>query len=454
MGAGAGPGGCFGRSPAQAPESPRPMPPAMLTQEDLRISTLGPRRRLSPLRHLHEGPRSFVPDDRRVMYHIEYCHDEVINPLGFEKAGPREQLYFDPAECRAAIVTCGGLCPGLNNVIRNLYYKLHSDYGVPSILGIRDGYLGLNPELGEPPIELTDQMVTQIHHQGGTILGTSRGPQDPAVMVDYLQELGVNLFFPIGGDGTQKGAHLIAQEVERRGAKIAVVGVPKTIDNDIKFCYRSFGFVSAASEAEVVIDRAHVEAKSTPRGVGLVKLMGREAGFIAAAATIASGEVNFALIPEVPFTLEELLPKLERRLDARGHAVIVVAEGAGQDLLEHEQGLDKSGNRRLGDIGHFLKHAITDHFKELGKPASVKYLDPSYHIRSVTANAADSLLCEMFARCAVHAAMAGKTDLFIGLWNNRPVHVPLKVSVGQVKRMEPQRDLWSAVLATTGQEKW
>ncbi|TWT73807.1 6-phosphofructokinase [Posidoniimonas polymericola] len=426
----------------------------MLTQEDLRITSLGPRKLLSPLRHLREGPRSFVPDDRRVMYHIEYCGDEIVNPLGFEKAGPREQLYFDPAECRAAIVTCGGLCPGLNNIIRNLYYKLHGDYGVPTILGIRNGYLGLNPELGREPFPLTDSVVEQIHHQGGTILGTSRGPQDARVMVDYLESLGVNLFFPIGGDGTQKGAHLIAQEIERRGLKIAVVGVPKTIDNDIKFCYRSFGYLSAVSEAETVIDRAHVEAKSTPRGVGLVKLMGREAGFIAAAATIASGEVNFTLIPEAPFSLDELLPAIGRRLDKRDHAVIVVAEGAGQDLIDHEQGRDKSGNRKLGDIGPFLKQAITDHFNEVGKPAAVKYFDPSYYIRSVQANAADSLLCEMFARCAAHAALAGKTDLFIGLWNNRPVHVPLRVSVGQVKRMEPARDLWSAVLATTGQEKW
>jgi 6-phosphofructokinase 1 len=430
----------------------------MLTQEDLRITTLGPCKVESPLSMLHHGPQRsplrFVPEGRQVLYNVEVDEGQPLDPLAFEKAGPRQNIYFDPAQTRAAIVTCGGLCPGLNNVIRNLYYKLHVDYGVPEVLGIRNGYAGLNPAVGQPPVQLSPAMVEQIHHQGGTILGTSRGAQETGVMVDFLQELGVNLFFPIGGDGTQKGAHAIAQEVARRGAKIAVVGVPKTIDNDIKFCYRSFGYLSAVSEAEVVIDRAHVEAKSVPRGVGLVKLMGREAGFIAAAATLASGEVNFTLIPEVEFGLDDFLQKLDSRLDARDHAVVVVAEGAGQHLLPDDNGRDKSGNRKLGDIGPFLKSQIETHFAATGKPTTVKYFDPSYYIRSVQANAGDSLLCEQLARCTAHAGMAGKTDLFVGLWNNRPVHVPLPASVGQVKRMEPTSDLWAAVLATTDQDNW
>ncbi len=426
----------------------------MLSQEDLKITTLGPCRFKSPLSSPQHGPRRYVPEGRRVLFNVEVDPDQPLDPLGFEMAGARERLYFDPARTRAAIVTCGGLCPGINNVIRNLYYNLHGDYGVPEVLGIRHGYAGLNPQVGPPPVQLSPAMVEQIHHQGGTILGTSRGAQETGVMVDYLQQLGVDLLFPIGGDGTQRGAHALAQEVARRGARIAVVGVPKTIDNDIKYCYRSFGYLSAVAEAEVVIDRAHIEAKSHPRGVGLVKLMGREAGFIAAAATLASGEVNFTLIPEVEVDLDDFLGKLGRRLDARDHAVVVVAEGAGQHLLPDDNGRDKSGNRKLGDIGPFLKSQIESHFATTGKPASVKYFDPSYHIRSVQANAADSLLCEQLARCAAHAGMAGKTDLFVGLWNNRPVHVPLTVSAGQVKRLEPTSELWSAVLATTDQDSW
>ncbi|MEM8864737.1 MAG: ATP-dependent 6-phosphofructokinase [Planctomycetota bacterium] len=429
----------------------------MLTQDDLTISTLGERQIPSPLAGIHSGPRRFVEDDRRVLHTIDYVQGALPATLGFEKAGPREQLFFDPAESRAAIVTCGGLCPGLNNVIRNLFYTLHDGYGVPQVFGIRNGYQGLNPEVGKEPFDLRHRDVESIHLHGGTMLGTSRGPQDPRVMVDFLQSLGVNLLFTLGGDGTQRGAHAIAEEVARREAKIAVVGIPKTIDNDIKYCYRTFGFLTAVAEAERVIDRAHIEAVSVDRGVGLVKLMGREAGFIAAAATIASGDVNFTLIPEEPLKLEGeggFLPRLARRLDARGHAVVVVAEGAGQELFA-ELGVDKSGNKRLGDIGPLLKEKVTDYFaQEDRQPASVKYFDPSYYIRSAPANAADSLLTEQLSRQACHAALAGKTDMMVSLWHNQTVHVPLSLSTGAVKRLDLDRDLWAAVLATTGQEKW
>ncbi|MGI9456820.1 MAG: ATP-dependent 6-phosphofructokinase [Aeoliella sp.] len=429
----------------------------MLTQSDLQIPTLGAARFDSPL--LASGVTTqFTRDDRRVLYEIAYCEGDNVEELGFEKAGAREQVFFDPAKTKAAIVTCGGLCPGLNNVVRNLYYQLHSGYGVPEVLGIRYGYQGLNSAEGLPPIELTSKIVADIHHQGGTILGTSRGPQEPSVVVDFLESEEIDLLFCIGGDGTQKGAHAIAKEIARRGGKISVIGIPKTIDNDIRYSYRSFGFLTAVAEAEKVIDRAHVEAKSVANGIGLVKLMGREAGFIAAAATIASGEVNFTLIPEVPFDLDGengLLAKLERRLLASGHAVVVVAEGAGQHLVaEDSHACDSSGNRKLHDIGPLLKQRITEHFRGGKLPASVKYFDPSYHIRSVPAGAADSLLCEQLARQAVHAGMAGKTDLFVGLWQNHTVHVPLALSTGQVKRLEPDGQLWSAVLAITGQEKW
>lgn len=422
-----------------------------MTQDDLRVTTLGETKVVSPLAH-----RRFTPDNARLLVDIDLEAGDRPKALAFEKAGPRENVYFDPAKSKAAIVTCGGLCPGLNNVIRHLYYTLHSAYGVPTVLGMRHGYLGLTPEGPLPPLELTDDWVESIHHVGGTMLGTSRGPQDPAVMVRFLADHGVNLLFPIGGDGTQRGAHEIAKEAQRQGVDLAVVGIPKTIDNDIQYCFQTFGFLSAVAEAERVIDRAHVEAKSVPRGVGLVKLMGREAGFIAAASTIASGEVNFCLIPEEPLELEGekgFLAKLDRRLDRRNHAVVVVAEGAGQSLIEglDTTARDKSGNRKLGDIGVVLKEQLTEHFATIGKPIGMKYFDPSYYIRSVAANAADSLLTERFARHAAHAAIAGKTDLFVGYWNGRIVHVPLGVSVGKKRHMEPDSELWSAVLAITGQ---
>jgi 6-phosphofructokinase 1 len=433
----------------------------MITQAELAVRRLGEPRYQSPLPMSTvsgDGVGDFVGDDARVLYQICLKAGQVPSNLSFEAAGARDRLFFDPPRTRAAIVTCGGLCPGINNVIRTLFFELTANYGIREVLGIRFGYQGLNPEGGKPPLVLTADMVEGIHHLGGTILGTSRGPQEPSVMVDSLQRANVDILFCVGGDGTQRGTHDIACEIERRKLPIAVVGVPKTIDNDIKFCTQTFGFATAVAEADIVIDRAHTEANGVFNGVGLVKLMGREAGYIAASATIASGHVNFTLIPELPCQLDGtggLLAKLERRLAARGHAVIVVAEGAGQDLIpEHEEAYDASGNRVLGDIGTFLKRQITDHFKTRNLPVSVRYFDPSYSIRSCPANTTDSLLCERLARNAAHAAMAGKTDVLIGLWHEEFVHVPLAAAAGQHKHLSTEDECWTTVLAMTGQEKW
>jgi len=432
-----------------------------LQPEQLEVSTLGPCRHKSPLvRSLQtgEGIGTFVPDDMRVLYEPRFRLGEEIPTLSFQRAGARASLFFDPAQTRAAIVTCGGLCPGINNVIRSLVLELTYNYGIANLLGIRYGFQGLNAAEGHSPIELTTERVEGIQHQGGTMLGSSRGHQDPKTTVDFLVDQKIDLLFCIGGDGTQRGAHQMASEIARRKRPIAIVGIPKTIDNDIKFCFRTFGFYSAVAEAEKVIDRAHVEAKGVLNGIGLVKLMGRQAGFIAAAASLASGEANFVLIPEVPFELtgsRGFLSALERRLTAREHAVVVVAEGAGQHLLsEHPEDCDASGNRKLADIGLFLKQKIVEHFDAKKMPAKVKYLDPSYHIRSAAANAADSLLCEQLARSAAHAGMAGKTDLLIGLWHNHLIHVPLEVSTGVKKQLSTEGELWTSVLALTGQERW
>jgi 6-phosphofructokinase 1 len=432
----------------------------MFEQSQLDVATLGPRRVRSPLKlgtRPGDAVGDFTPDESCMSLEPRFLAGELPSPLGLERAGPREHLYFDPAISKAAIVTCGGLCPGINNVIRTAVFELIHNYGVPEVLGIRYGFEGLNPAVGRPPIRLTCEMVENIHYHGGTILGTSRGPQEARHTVDFLVNQGVNVLLCIGGDGTQRGAHAIAAEVAKRGLSLAVVGVPKTIDNDIKFCFTTFGFATAVGEAETVIDRAHVEAKAVFNGVGLVKLMGREAGFITAAATLASGEANFCLIPELPLELDGprgFLAKLKRRLEAREHAVVVVAEGAGQQLLEKGEAFDASGNRRLGDIGYFLKDRIESYFKAEKTPVNVKYFDPSYLIRSLPAAAVDSLLCERFARAAVHAAMAGKTDLLIGLWHNHLVHVPLEISTGAKKQVDPESELWTSVLALTGQEKW
>lgn len=431
------------------------------TQEQLVVTRLGEARLVSPL-PLSTTPGDnigdFVDDDLRALYNPRIILGEKPSDLCFELAGARREIFFTPQDTTAAIVTCGGLCPGLNNVIRSLVLELLMNYGIRNVLGIRYGYHGLNPKVGRPPFELTKELVDEIHHKGGTILGTSRGPQEHKESVDFLVDRGVNILFCVGGDGTQRGAHQIASEIARRKLPISVIGIPKTIDNDIKYCYRTFGFATAVSEAEKVIDRAHVEAKSVLNGVGLVKLMGRHAGFITAAATLASGEANFALIPEVPMQLHGehgLLAALDRRLKAREHAVVVIAEGAGQHWLDEcPDEFDASGNLRLRDVGPFLAHAIKAYSNKVGNPANVKYFDPSYHIRSVHADATDSLLCERLARAAAHAGMAGKTDMLVGLWHNQLIDVPLAVSCDAKKQLSPEGELWMALQALTRQERW
>jgi 6-phosphofructokinase 1 len=364
-------------------------------------------------------------------------------------------LFFNPRQTRAGIVTCGGLCPGLNDVIRSLYLELHHAYGVKEVLGFRWGYQGLDPKRGGEPLLLTPALVSGIHKEGGTILGTSRGPVDVRRAVQYLMRRRVHLLFTIGGDGTQRGGRDLFEEARRRGYPLAVVGIPKTIDNDVPFVSRSFGFLTAIAEAAKVLHRAHTEARSVQNGVAVVKLMGRHAGFLAGGATLASQDVSFALIPEVPFQLEGkrgFLSALQRRIEKSGHAVVAVAEGAGQELLENSKmERDASGNLKLRDIGLFLRERIEEWFKARKIPIVMRYFDPSYIVRSSPANAEDSMLCDLFARNAVHAAMAGKTGLVIGYLHERLIHVPIELLATQKKRVDLDSPAWTAVLATTGQ---
>jgi 6-phosphofructokinase 1 len=429
----------------------------MTMAKQVEINRLGPAQIKSPLSlstAIGDGIGNFVPDLARVRLQAEIGTGMDDPDLLLEKAGPREKIFFDPPKTRAAIVTCGGLCPGLNNVIRSAVLELHHNYGVSQILGIRYGYQGLNPAVANPPISLTPDFVEDIHKDGGTVLGSSRGPQPIPVIADYLQSEAVDILLCVGGDGTQRGAHEIACELRKRKLPISVVGIPKTIDNDIRYVRRSFGFVTAIEEAKKVLDCAHNESKGVPYGIGLVKVMGRDSGFIAAVATLASQEVNFCLVPEVPTRLDGprgFLSVLKARMIARRHAVIVVAEGAGQDLLPAANEVDASGNRRHQDIGLFLKNRIESYFEAEGPKVSVKYIDPSYIIRSVPAGSDDSLLCDQYARHAVHAAMAGKTDALIGFWNACFMHVPIAMAVESKNLVSPESDLWNGVIAATGQ---
>jgi 6-phosphofructokinase 1 len=419
---------------------------------DTRIKTLGPAEVDSPLTYCH-----FIQDDALVpirLFAEDLDEGDKDCDVLFEPAGPRQRIFFDSTKVKAAIVTCGGLCPGINDVIRAIVMEAHHNYNMAATLGIRFGLQGFIPKYGHEIVELTPRNVANIHEFGGTVLGSSRGPQQPEDVVDALERSNIGALFVIGGDGTLKAAQKIHEEVARRGAKISVIGVPKTIDNDINLVTQSFGFDTAVEKATEAIRCAHTEAVGAKGGIGLVKLMGRESGFIAAQATLALKEVNYVLVPEDTFQLtgeHGLLPALEERLKSRRHAVIVAAEGAGQHLLQQSGQTDASGNLVLGDISTLLCREISAYFKERGQPATIKYIDPSYIIRSVPANSNDRVYCGFLGQFAVHAAMAGKTGMVVSKVYGRYVHLPLDMVTRRRKKLDMASDYWRAVLESTGQ---
>ena len=422
---------------------------------ETKIESLGTPKILSPLKY-----KSFVSDDQRILYDAslenfnKYLKDKE-EPLSFEIAGPRERIYFEPQKLKCAIVTCGGLCPGINNVIRAIVLELYFMYGVKNILGVKYGYQGLIPSFNHELMELNPEVVSNINEIGGSILRSSRGIYDISDIVDSLERLNINILFTIGGDGTLRGALKITEETLKRGYKCAVIGIPKTIDNDINLVAKSFGFQTAVEAASHAITSAHTEAIGAPNGIGLVKLMGRHSGFIAANSTLSLREVNFVLIPEMDFDLEGengFLNVLKKRILERQHAVIVVAEGAGQKFFNpSELGKDKSGNQKLGAIGNFLKEKINTYFKKEKISINLKYIDPSYMIRSIPANSNDSIFCGFLGQNAVHAGMAGKTGMIVGIWNNVNINIPIKSAIKKRKQVNLDDKLWLSVLESTGQ---
>jgi 6-phosphofructokinase 1 len=428
---------------------------------DFTVNNLGERKMPSPIalsRISGDFLANYVSDQDFVRYSVDAKvgpQPELKASQLLEKAGPREMIYFTPSRVHAGIVSCGGLCPGINDVIRSIVRCLWQRYGVRRITGIPFGFRGFLPDYNYQPIPLDPDVVDDIHKIGGTMLGTSRGGGERvSEIVDAIEQFNINALFTIGGDGTQKGTLAIAQEIERRKLKISVVGIPKTIDNDIFLIQKTFGFETAVELAAQAVTAAHTEAHSSINGIGLVKLMGRESGFIAAHTVLAVHEANYVLIPEVKFELDGpqgLLAHLQNRLRGRNHAVIVVAEGAGQELLPSYNEKDASGNKRLSDIGPFLKEKIASYFDGIGMEANIKYIDPSYIIRSSPANASDAVYCERLGANAAHAAMAGKTQVLIGLVNNEFVHIPTKIAVSKRKHVDPEEALWRDAQEATQQ---
>jgi 6-phosphofructokinase 1 len=423
------------------------------TKLNVDIDKLGKATIPNPMRDV-----DFADDNSRILYNffpneLKEAIKAGEEPVSFEFAGPREKIYFDPQTVKCGIVTCGGLCPGLNDVIRAIVLSLTHHYGVKTIYGIRNGYEGLNQKYGHKPLELTPKSVNHIEMLGGTILGSSRGPQPLDEMVKTMKKYGIGILFTIGGDGTQKGAQAIYQEIKRQGEDISVIGIPKTIDNDISFVQQTFGFQTAVTEARVSIVAAHNEAKGMRNSIGLVRLMGRDSGFIAGFTALADSQVNYCLVPEVPFTLKGLISSLEKRLERSGHAVIVAAEGAGQDIMPASNIKDASGNVKHADIGLFLRDEIKAHFDAKGIEINMRYIDPSYTIRSIPANAYDSAFCLLLGHNAVHAGMSGRTNMIVGYWGNHFTHVPISLATSQRKKIDRNGWVWNSVLAATGQPK-
>lgn len=421
----------------------------------IEIETLGECRHDSPFKAKHQKFFNDCNGVIRQVHRRDFAPGSSVDEIEyFQRAGAREKIYFNPAEVTVGVVTCGGLCPGLNDVIRAVAFCAVEGYGVKRVLGFQYGYEGLVARYFHPPVTLTPDNTDDIHERGGTVLKSSRGPQEVKEIIHTLKHFKVDILIAIGGDGTLRGARAIQDEIKAQGLQIAVIGVPKTIDNDIGEIERSFGFQTAVQSACGVINCAHAEAKAYRHGVGLVKLMGRESGWIATSTATSNSNVNFCLIPEVRFDLEGpngFFEHLRRRLERKDHAVVVVAEGAGQDLIQQDDmGVDKSGNRRLGDIGLFLRDEMQQWFARQKCEVNIKYFDPSYSIRSTPANAADSEYCLFLGYNAMHAAMAGKTGMVVGLHNHRLVHLPIPM-IASRKRVDPDGWIWQAVLQTTRQ---
>jgi 6-phosphofructokinase 1 len=426
-----------------------------LTQRDFEVRRLPNAPFNTPI-----ADREFLSDDQKyIMYDpivhgvdLSGRHAMSLSPFRMLLAQASEHLHFDPKQTTVGVVTCGGLCPGLNDVVRGITYMCRRSYDVKRVVGFRYGYWGLSAAGRDTAIDLDTNRVHTIHRRGGTFLGSSRGPQDPKEMVDTLQQLGVNILFTIGGDGTQRGASKIVEEVTKRKLNIAVVGIPKTIDNDLSFSHRTFGYITAVEHATLAIRAAYAEAGSHPFGVGIVKVMGRHSGFIAAEAAIASQLANICLIPENVVTKETFFNLLECRFRTNDCVVICVAEGFGQDWMDTKDcGTDASGNKKLGDIGTYMRDLVTSWMKKhpTANIGTVKLIDPSYMIRAVPANTSDASFCVHLATLAVHEAFRGTTDAIIVNWYRNFTVIPIKLATSLRKVVDLHGDLWRQVREVT-----
>ena len=382
----------------------------------------------------------FVEEDTLIKTNIIKTTDSDEENY-FVRAGPRKEIAWDPIHTKVAIVTCGGLCPGLNTVIRELYITLHHKYGVKFVYGVKNGYKGF---YSDNLVRLDDDIIRDIHHKGGSILGTSRGGTDVKKIVDSIAHRGISHLYAIGGNGTQKGLFEINKEIKKRGLCVSVVGIPKTIDNDLCIIDKSFGFDTSVQEAQRAIQAAKVEIEAFNNAVGIVKVMGRNSGFIAMYSSLASKDVDCCLIPEIPFDIEYdhgVLHYIKECLHKKDKILIVVSEGAGQHYINDPV------NKNLNDFGIWLCEVVRSNVPNV----CIKYIDPTYTIRAITPNASDSIYCTILAQSAVHGAFCGYTNFIVGPVNGKHAYIPLQMAIHETNTVSEDDRMWFRLISANGQ---
>lgn len=354
---------------------------------------------------------------------------------------------------RIGVLTGGGDCAGLNAVIRAITRCAVSRYGI-NVIGIRDGFEGL---LGEPrTVSLTTNMVKGLLFRGGTILGSSnKGDPFAYKSVDHgkvmstdrsdevlsnIHDLELDCLFVIGGDGT----NAIAYKIFQRG--VPVIGIPKTIDNDLGATDVTFGFDTAVNVVVDAIDRLQTTAESHHR-VMIIETMGRNAGWIALEAGLAGG-ADVILIPEIPFEVEKIYDTiLHRRKAGRNFTIICVAEGAkpkGGDVVVKKMVADSAEPVRLGGIGERLAGWLEKYDVGECRATVLGHIQ-----RGGTPTAFDRNLCTRLGAGAVHAAVHGDFGKMVVLRNSRIEVVPIQEAIAQIRLVDPESD-WVRTAIDTG----
>jgi 6-phosphofructokinase 1 len=455
------------------------------------------------------------------------CSCAVKGQLTFAEAGPRNMLRFPGHHkklLKVGVLVSGGIAPGINAVISGIVQR-HVLYHTPQItdlrvpgktprsytlqvFGFRNGFAGLlaGDDVtvlydSDSPDEKLRAHLRRIANRGGSEIGTSRyddllSTADPDKREKDLDQVAENLanrhfdiLYVIGGDGSMRAAHATWKRSRDNGKSLSVIGVPKTMDNDILWVWQSFGFLSAVEKAREALQQLHTEATSNPR-LCVVQLFGSDSGFVVSHAALASGVCDAALIPEVPFTMKKLADYITERLSKRfrpgaggqsPYGMIVMAETAvpqdAEDYLSdpevdldenekaaiqafvskgcrvHGQTPDELRTGGLKVVSRVLQKRIREMKVDDAYWADFRVFtnEPRHLLRAIPPSASDVAFGQRLGVLAVDNAMAGYTDFMISQWMTEYVLVPLDLVVLGRKRVPPNGIFWKSVVASTGQ---